>query len=84
MTKDKRLRKELGGGKRFVCFNCKDKNKTFRLAKPLKSAPKLDDHIERERYRIETEDEDNDGDDYVMYLPSLLRILSHHSLKSSL
>ena len=61
--KQKTLKHEYGGDKHFVCFAYENENETFRL-KPCVSAPKFDDFIQRERYRIETEsDIDDDGDD---------------------
>jgi hypothetical protein len=59
--KEKMLRDEFGGDRHFVSVASKNETEKCRL-KPGVSAPRLDDFIQRQRYRIETEI-DEDGDD---------------------
>ena len=51
------MRSEFGGDMHFVCFDPEDANKNFRLESD-RSAPKLDDFIQGQRYRIVPESED--------------------------
>lgn len=51
---------EFEGNIHFVCVAFKHENEEFRLT-PGASAPKLDNFIKGQRYRIETEMDDDDS-----------------------
>ena len=62
VSKDKKLRDELGGDTHFTCFAYKSKKKRFHLKRD-KDTPKLDGFLTGERYRIESNDDETDDDE---------------------